>query len=394
MLGWNVADPTLPQSRANIACQEAWERLHPQATLQLEPTPFESFVEVVTRRFAAGRLADTLELQPGTAQAAVFPLLEPLRRGDVESLDALSMSYATTLSPETPDVYAGVPVGITGAVFYYSKALFERAGLDAERTPATWEELGEVVARLQAAGVVPIAYSGDVTAFIPWCALLAQVFSAGDLTAFRRGEIPLTDERFRLTLLALVDAARDGWFDPRFADRPYGRAAAEFAGGRAAMMCGWIAGGLNWVDWDEQLGKDAYGVFVAPRLPGVKQAIQFARPNQMVGVNRRSGNPEGARSWVEYLASSPGLELGLRIGGAMPNRPGIDVRTATGSPGAAAIADLLERLPTADAPIDFLSSDASATMFATLGATIRSGEVDAFLARLERENRRQAAPVG
>lgn len=389
VLAWDANTQT-PVWDSLKARRLAWLKANPGASLTFEPAPFDSFTAIVTTRSRAHKLADVVELLGERYQESVFPALLPLSRDMFPDLkDSLSLWDTTTISAEDLDRHFGVPIGASGAVWYYNKRLFERAGLDPDAVPTTWAELGDIVSRLKAAGIRPVAFAGDaISALNLWAPHLVQFFpTPNDLTAFRKGEVPLTDERFVHSLEPLVQAAKDGWWREDFVGKTTPDMEAEFAQGKAALICGPVSAFANFTVWDEKLGKDAYGVFAAPVLPKAEQQILCWYPNVTFCVNKDAKNLPAALSFVNFLASKQAQEVDLKLQGTMPNRTDIDVEAVSGSLGAAEIARLARTLPLVDAPAAYLAPAATNSMFKSLGPTIANGDIDGFLSTLQQQNK-------
>lgn len=390
VLSWDYANPEAPATVALKARRLAWLKANPGASLMFEPAPFDSYTAVVTTRSRAGKLSDVLEILAEEAQSALFPALKPLTRQMFPDLaDTLSLWDSTTMSAQRPGDHAGVPIGATGGVWYYNKAMLQKAGLPAEVAPTTWAELTDIVAKLKAAGMTPVAFAGDAIATSNmWSAHAVQFLpTTTDLNDFREGRIAIDDARFADSLQPLVQAAKDGWWNGDFVGKTLQDMEAEFAQGRAAMVCGLVGGAANWPVWDRRLGKDGYGLFAAPTMPKATRQIFWWAPDIMYGINKDAANLPAALSFVDFLASKEGQTIGLALGGALPNRTDVDVAAVTRSKGAVEIGRLAQQLPTVDTALAYLKPAATTAMFSTLGATIKSGDVSGFLSTLAQQNK-------
>lgn len=372
------------------ARRAAWLKANPGASVTFQTAPPNDVSAVIITRSRAGKLADVMELLAERYSESVFPALKPLTREMFPELkDTLSLWDSTTMSADDLGQHAGVPIGGSGAVWYYNKALFEKAGLDPDKTPETWAELTDMVEQIKAAGITPVAFAGDPAATANlWYPHLVQFLpTPADLTAFRRKEIPLTDERFVRSLEPIVQANKDGWWRNDWLGKTAVEEEAEFAKGNAALVPGQIGGFVNWPVWDKRLGKDAYGLFPAPLMPGAEEQAFWWYPDVMFSVNKDTDNLPAALSFVNFLGSKEGLTLGLKLGGAMPNRDDIDVAAVTKSQGAAGIARLARTLPLVDTPMAYLEPLATTTQFKLLGQTIANGDIKGFLSKLQEQNK-------
>lgn len=384
MLAFNTQDQSTPGAKAHYERLRVWQEENPKVKLRFDSTPFENMVAVAVTRYRAGELSDTLSLVPGTLQDGVFPTLAPLDRADFPDLDKnLSLWDFTTLEAGGSES-AGIPVGAQGTIWYYNKSLFARAGLDPENPPTTWEELVNVVERLKAAGITPMTLSRGFAPFFLYAGLLVQFLpKPQDISDFRNGKISLTDERFAVPMQTLVDVIEDGWFADGWLDKEDSDAEADVAGGKVAMAAGQIGGNNNWAVYDEQLGKDGYGTFLTPLHPDADQQIAYLTPDLMFSLNKKSRNPASARSWLAFIASKEGQEIGLTLGGVLPNRTDVDVASLVDSPALARISALMTSVPANEVALDFLAGAASNTFFSDFPAALASGDVEGFLSELQ-----------
>lgn len=169
----------------------------------------------------------------------------------------------------------GVPSQMNLVGFFYNRALFNKAGVQAEQI-TTWPALLDAVKKLKAAGITPIALAGGEKwpVHFYWTALAMRQGGVPALDAARRGEAGgLAGESFvtageRLKELAELKPFQGGW-QAATAGNTYGL----FGDGRAAMtlMGSWIvqqqrANAAN----RKGLGDAELGWFPFPALPGGK----------------------------------------------------------------------------------------------------------------------------
>jgi ABC-type glycerol-3-phosphate transport system substrate-binding protein len=388
ILAFNTQDQTTPGAKALYERKRVWLQQNPNATLRFDSTPYENMVTVATTRSRAGQLSDTLALVPGTLQDGVFPTLAPLSRKDFPDLDRNLRLWEFTTLTAGGSGEAGIPVGAQGTIWYYNKALFTKAGLDPETPPQTWAELSNAASKLIGAGITPMTLSRGFAPFFLYAGLLVQFFpDPGDIADFRNGKIKLTDGRFSAPMQTLVDAVKAGWFVKGFLDKEDTDAEADFATGKVAMAAGQIGGNNNWAVYDTKLGKDAYGAFLTPLHPQASKQIAYLTPDLMFSLNKDSKNPAAARSWLEFIGSKKGQEIGLTLGGILPNRADVDVAGLVDSPVLSRIASLMKSTPANEVALDFLAGSASNTFFSKFQAALVSGDVSGFLSDLQKQQR-------
>lgn len=387
--GWDVADTSAGLGKGFKAAADAWSSANPGASVRFDGVPFDQFVAAASTRARAGKLGDLVELLPGVNHASIFPALQSTGPADWGDLaDALSGWPAGVIDPASPDAVAGVPIGAQGVVWYYNKALFRRAGLDPDQPPKTWAEFTAAARALKARGITPIGMSGvdSNLAWWAWSAFSPQAFpTVEEVLQVRAGEVPLDDPRFLRTLEPLKQTYDEGWWNDDFKDVRFTDVEGAFAKGEIGMVPGLITSAMNWTVWDAKLGKDAYGVFAAPLLEGFGRQGQFFNPTLIYAIPARAKNPDGARSFIEYLASAEGQTTLLRDAGQFPNREDVDVETVSGSRGAQAISDIVAEVGGVDVAQNQFTAAAQGAALQKLTSALTSGGLDGFLADLQKQ---------
>ena len=175
----------------------------------------------------------------------------------------------------------------------------------------------------------------------------------------------------------------NGWWNEDYADKAFTDMESAFIAGDVAMIPGIITSIVNWNVWDAQLGKDAYGVFGAPKRADATSDGQFFNPTLIYGVNAASENPEAAKAFVAFLASQEGQEILLTESGQFPNRADIDLAAVAGSPGAQAIQAVIDARGASDVIQNQFSAAAQGEAFQKLTQAIVSGDLQGFLDGLQ-----------
>jgi sn-glycerol 3-phosphate transport system substrate-binding protein len=118
--------------------------------------PDNAFVKFVSG-LKTGDLPDVVELEETTVQ----PMIDTGATLPVQAcVDASKMSLKDFLpralsSYTTQGVLRSMPFNVSGAVLYYSKSMFQRAGLDPNRPPRTLVEVEADSRKIVAAGIAP-----------------------------------------------------------------------------------------------------------------------------------------------------------------------------------------------------------------------------------------------
>jgi raffinose/stachyose/melibiose transport system substrate-binding protein len=221
--------------------------------------------------------------------------------------------------------YYGVPNDLGMVGFWYNKALFEEAGIDAP--PATWSEFLEDVKKLQAADITPIAVAGKDKwpAMYYWTYLAVRIGGkeAFDAAYTRTGKF--TDEPFieagnKLQELVNLEPFQDGFLGATYNDE-----AGQVGNGKAAMelMGQWAP----IVQKDQSTSKeglgDDLGWFPFPAVEGGKGDPADAMGGGggwIVGKNA----PDEAVDFLKYFNNLENTVRNADLGGIIPVVKGSD----------------------------------------------------------------------
>ncbi|MEH6952114.1 sn-glycerol-3-phosphate ABC transporter substrate-binding protein UgpB [Nitrobacter sp. NHB1] len=144
-----------------------------QSEYRIVPTYKGNYTETVTAAIFAFRsrsqpaIVQVNEIATGTmmaAQGAIYPVFE-LMRDENEAFSPTA--YLPAITGYYADVAGNLlsfPFNVSTPILYYNKDLFRAAGLDPERPPQTWPELGEAAKTLREAG----AACGFTTSWPSW----------------------------------------------------------------------------------------------------------------------------------------------------------------------------------------------------------------------------------
>ncbi|HEX8032268.1 MAG TPA: extracellular solute-binding protein [Ktedonobacterales bacterium] len=150
----NTTDP-LKTGWQNLANQ--YMAAHPNVTIKISVIENDPFKTKLTTAMQAGTPPDIFQSWGGGVlqQYAKAGLMK-----DITS-DLQSGGWGDSFSPAALNLYSyngkyyGVPWDVGAVGFWYNKALFTQAGIT--QAPATWDDFLNVVKKLQAAHITPIA---------------------------------------------------------------------------------------------------------------------------------------------------------------------------------------------------------------------------------------------
>jgi multiple sugar transport system substrate-binding protein len=386
----NSLDPGAPLTEAYDTTRARWNKQHPNGKVTYESVPFANFLAAATTRARARKLEDTVSMLSGQAYKSLFSGLHELDKADFgDAANELTGWSGQVVSADTPDRYAGVPLGSVGIVWYYNKEHFAQAGLDPETPPVSWGEFISASQALKDEGLTPIGMSGADSFFAwwMWISFSPQVFpTPADVLTVLSGETPLTAPQFLDTLKPIEETYKKGFWNEDFGDAAYTDVEAKFGKGEVSMVPGLTIDIAHWKIWDEKLGPDKYGIFVAPLLPNADKQGFYYTPSQSIGISKNTKVIGSAREWCMYLTSKETQTRFLKVAGQFPNRTDIDIGAITGSAGAGIIDGLIKEYDGGvDSAQNQFNSGAVQTSFQRLTTGITSGDLEGFLKELQRQ---------
>ena len=290
-----------------------WQKLadeymaaHPNVEIDITVLENEAFKTKMTTVMQSGQPPDIFQSWGGGvmneyAKASLLKDITP-------ELDANSAAWRNTFSPGALGVYGyegknyGVPWDMGMVGFWYNKALFAKAGIQAP--PKTWSELLEDVKKLQAAGITPIALGeGDKWPGAFWWEYLAVRLggqAAFDAAQSRKGSFadpPFVDAGIKLQELIALKPFQDGFLGATWGDE-----ATAMGNGKAAMdlMGQWAPGAFNDNSVDKKGIGDNLAWFPFPAVEGGAGAATDALGGGNGFALGKNAPPE-AVDFVNYL---------------------------------------------------------------------------------------------
>jgi raffinose/stachyose/melibiose transport system substrate-binding protein len=290
-----------------------WQKLadeymaaHPNVTIEITVMENEAFKTKMTTVMQSGEPPDIFQSWGGGVMNAYANA--GLLKDITPDLDADGGAWRNTFSPGALGVYAykgknyGVPWDMGMVGFWYNKALFAQAGIQAP--PKTWSELLDDVKKLQAAGITPIAVGeGDKWPGAFWWEYLAVRVggqAAFDAAYSRTGSFadqPFVDAGKKLQELIALEPFQDGFLGATWGDE-----ATAMGNGKAAMdlMGQWAPGAFNDNSPDKKGIGDNLAWFPFPAVEGGAGAATDALGGGNGFAVGKNAPPE-AVDFVKYL---------------------------------------------------------------------------------------------
>lgn len=179
-------------------------------------------------------------------------------------LDSVEPAAISTIEKLYGGAFNFLPYQFNIEGIFYNKALFEEHGIS---EPQTWNELLAAADTFQAAGITPLAASGEqgwpITRLIS--GHIFRSLGPDALSKVEDGSAKLTDPDYVASAQAIADLGAAGYFGENVTSLDYDGATNEFLTGNAAMMYmgTWLLGNINDPE-QNQLPGGAEGVGFMP----------------------------------------------------------------------------------------------------------------------------------
>jgi raffinose/stachyose/melibiose transport system substrate-binding protein len=305
--------------------EDTLSRFSADSGLQVEPTYLatDQVVEGFTSAAAAGVPPDVAYLWNGSYH------MENVWRGYVEPLNGmvsrnvLHRSGATRLSSfEGKQYRAGFFAYGYGLAF--NKVLFDRAGLNADDPPRTWDAFLNACERLKAAGVIPLGGGAKDGYFGDWYlsnTLTQNLNVPGEAIRLFIGDLDWREPRYHEHWVRLQELHRLGFFNEDISTLEHFEALGQFADGRFAM-CINATSQLSVVE--SRLGRGNLGFVVMPVFGRGRMAGVPIVDADGFGIPHAARDPRNAARFIEYMHTKERLQAMWRLSRQIPSDEAFD----------------------------------------------------------------------
>lgn len=267
----------------NKLCSDYQANVNPNFTWEYEMVASDNLQQKIATLAASNDLPDLFAYESGTPLLTlinadkIVNFSEAVAELGVEdSLNAGAVEILKKLSG-TEDIY-DLPLGQNIEGFWYNKALFEQAGVEA---PATWAEFETVLETLAAAGIQPLTTGGADQWGATRLVNAIAVRTAGNdiMTKAANGEVPYTDEKLVAAAQKVYDWAEKGYFGEGITTVDMNTAGSMLMNGEAAIFYNgsWFTSNLT-DETQNTAGPDGIGFF---NIPVEDEAISSATSYSM-----------------------------------------------------------------------------------------------------------------
>lgn len=300
---------------------DAFEKKHPNITVQTSTLPFDGYFDKLSTQIAANDAPDVQQLQGvNMVQYATQGALLDLDKVDTKNLDP-----STTKSGDVDGKQVGVPTGLSTLVVVANPALFKAAGVAMPDDKTwTWDDYASIAAKISAGssnGVIGAKSSGwDITEMAAWAAQRGhQLFT-------KNGKLGATESDFS-SLFSLAKKMMDDKGSPSASESSEQLTLAPeqsgVATGRYAMQ---LDGASNFPAL-AGASKDPLTLLRLPSQPGKSgNAKMMYVASQYWGASARTQHPAEAQELIQYLANS--TDAGKILGVTRGTPANSDVRKA------------------------------------------------------------------
>jgi ABC-type glycerol-3-phosphate transport system substrate-binding protein len=365
---WKSGDASaaayLEQARTDFA------QRHPDVSVEFVAQPFDQYYTLLGAAIQAGEGPDVIMFNGGGQIRDRTDALVPLDEYVADDRQRLAGWEAFALDGE---VFAA-PVTLQGHPIYYSKALYEQAGLDPEAPAATWDEfLDDCAAIEDATGASCIALGNKEGFGIQFfmSGLGPSILTPGEYDAWIDGQRDWNSPNVRRIFELWAEAEQAGLNNEGAnSTAMFNDSFALFQSGEAAHVIGLMSDIGHWKDFNEFLGEDMLGVMAPPVVTaGVTPSLPF---DGGIGyaVANWTPDPALAADLVRSLTSTEALTAFFVDAGAIASDTTIDTNDA-----GPAVAWMVEQLATGKPALHVALSSATLELMGRLSQELLSGSV-------------------
>lgn len=304
------------------AVTKSFEKAYPNIKVDVVPQPFNTYSTLERAAITAKRGPDVVENYPTAVfgyYQGLLPLTKyvtPAQRSDLAGWALVSSGLSASGTP-----YA-VPYSAQGILWYYNKALFQKAGLNPNSPPTTWAQFLADCAALKAAGITPISAGFKDGYYGEW---YFDVFGTQFMTPQQIAGFPAhpdwTQPALAKGLGYMMTLYNKGYMTPNSLGVDlFPNAVNAFGAGQGAMFLGLAANNTNWSQFYPTLG-GKLGTFLTPVLPGSLYSSPRLdwSPGYSWSITKWSAHPQQAYDWISYLANAQSQAAGFPLDGVISN---------------------------------------------------------------------------
>jgi raffinose/stachyose/melibiose transport system substrate-binding protein len=300
---------------------KAFEAKHPGVTIKIVSQPADNYFDLLQAAAISKTGPDLATQWTGLFDLKYKDYLQPLNDlvplAELKKLKGIEYS---SLNFNPDDGVLVVPLEVQFYNGFYNKELFQKAGLDPEKFPTTWDELFAACEKLKTAGITPFVYGTGGQAlgggFYPYydMSYLMMYLPPADWKKLYTGEVAWTDPTVKAQIEKWVSLFTKGYTNQDVLTNA--DSVAQFLKGEAAMT---MEGTWSIAQFQESLG-DKVGVFVPPfSTTPIKGIVEYGGDG--FSMTTYSQHQEQAAAFLAFLASDEAQPI-VAASGLIPAKEG------------------------------------------------------------------------
>ncbi|GLW22769.1 extracellular solute-binding protein [Microbispora triticiradicis] len=328
---WKSGDATaasyIEKAKADFA------KKHPGVTVEFVAQPFDNYYTLLGTAIQSSTGPDVMLFNGGGQLRDRVDALLPLDEYVAEDRQRLAGWDAFSKDGK---VYAA-PVTLQGHPIYYNKDIYQKAGLDPAKPPATWDELMTACAAVKKAGKSCFALGNKEGFGIQFflSGLGSGVLTPQEYDDWIAGKRDWTSPHVK-QIFTLWKDVNDKGFNNAGANSTamFNDSWAIFQSGKAANVIGLMSDIGHWKDFGEFLPPDQIGVMPAPVVTdGATPSLAYDG-GIGYGVAKWTKDPKLAADLVRSLTSTDALTAFYAKAGAIASDTTIDASQSGPAAGA------------------------------------------------------------
>jgi ABC-type glycerol-3-phosphate transport system substrate-binding protein len=213
-------------------------------------------------------------------------------------------------------------------IWIYNKDVYDKAGLNADEPPKTWDDLLNACDKIKATGIAPLGGGIQDGYWGEWYfghALAQNTDSAGEAIQLFTGERDFRDPKYHEHWVRLEDLKKRGFLNAEMSS-------TELYPGIDLIVAGKVGAGLSIASRlpkDSKTTNGRIGTMVMPVYGKGKLAGKPIFDSQGIGISSKSPNAQAAAKFLEYLQSPERLKALYDKTGWIPSNTAFDSSVIT-----------------------------------------------------------------
>jgi len=330
---WKSSDKTATNYVAKAKADFA--KKHPGTTVEFVAQPFDQYYTLLGAAIQSGKGPDVILFNGGGQLRDRASSLLPLDQYVTPDKTRLAGWDAFTKDGK---IYAA-PITLQGHPIYYNKSFYQKAGLDPNKPPATWDELVSACAAIKKAVNVPCFSQGNKEGYGIqfWMSGMGSgILSTDEYDKWISGKRDWTSPAVK-KMFELWKEVNDKGLNTTGPNSTamFMDAYTKFESGKAASMIGLMSDTGGWHEMNPLLGPENVGVMLPPVvIAGAVPSLAYDG-GVGYGVAKWTKDPALAADMVRSLTSTEALTAYSTDAGSIASDTTVTI--SGGGPAATAI---------------------------------------------------------